>query len=528
MSLIKRTLDFLKTRYVDIDIKEVKKFFISMNKSIWKKNKSKNKLLVITQCTYPASIMEFMPIVKNIEKDLRLEAIITLPGNRKNNVNNGLVFESYGIEEFIFLSKIRVGLLIKALFESIALYSKVETGDHLLKIEHEGVNIGEPIYDTIVRSTNNPITIEEIKLSYFRYFFKAVYMNLVFSEILERKEIKVAFIVEEISYAPYGIFLRRLSNSDIKTYMQTYNRGVFRKINKKRESITIKINGNYTEKRIKEDKELLNKASIYMENRIKGISSSLLVEGYNGKRLFNRSDLEKIFKIDLNKKNVVLAVHCFRDAAHYSEGSIYKDYFVWMIETIKILIQNHNVNIFVKEHPAASFYKEEGIIADALKKIDKERVHFLPLDFNTASIIDCMDYVVTACGTMALEMSCFGIPGITTSKGYYYGFGIDINIDNIVKYREVLLNIQNIDRLSLEKQNKAKKIMYLIAEDRLKIELLPPELFYDNMEYLLNVDRQWDFLVDKIREGYNIDWFSEDFNLEFSEDYFSVERKKEN
>lgn len=311
--------------------------------------------------------------------------------------------------------------------------------------------------------------------------------------------------------------------------MQTRSRGVFRKIGASRESITIKINKEYTEKRIMKHPKLLELSEKYINTRINGTSQSLLVKGYQGdKKIYNRLDLARIFKIDLNKKNVVLAVHCFRDAAHYSEGSIYKDYFVWMIETIKILIQNHNVNIFVKEHPAASFYKEEGIIADALKKIDKERVHFLPLDFNTASIIDCMDYVVTACGTMALEMSCFGIPGITTSKGYYYGFGIDINIDNIVKYREVLLNIQNIDRLSLEKQNKAKKIMYLIAEDRLKIELLPPELFYDNMEYLLNVDRQWDFLVDKIREGYNIDWFSEDFNLEFSEDYFSVERKKEN
>lgn len=528
MYIIKKIIGLFMKKS-DFEITDIKKKFINLNRSLWKEKKSNNKFLVITQCTYPASIMEFLPIVKNLENELDLEILALLPGKRKNNINNACVFESYGVNNFVFINKIKILVLVKALFETIKIFFKIDNGEDLLRLNHKGINIGEPIYDTIIRDINNSVTIDKIKIKYFKYILIAVYMNLVFKNIISDNDIKYAFIVEEIGYSPYGIFLRQLSQKrEIITYMQSYNRGVFRKINDTRESITIKLNVAYVEERIKNDNSLIKLANKYMEDRIKGNSNSLLVEGYNRKKVYTREGMTKLFKIENSKKNVVLAIHCFRDAAHYSEDSLYKDYFVWMIETIKILTSNENINVFIKEHPAAGFYSENGIIEKTLEKLEINNIYFLPSDFSTASIIDCMDYVVTACGTMALEMSCFGIPGITTSKGYYFGLGIDINVNSVEDYQSLLSEIHNINRLGLDVQDKAKKIMYLISEDRMKIDLLPSGLFYDNMEYLLDVNKQWEYFLGKIKKDKEIDWFSKQFKFNFQQDYILVEKWEDN
>ena len=175
-------------------------------------------------------------------------------------------------------------------------------------------------------------------------------------------------------------------------------------------------------------KDYIDLAKQYFDSRINGTVDQIDVKNaYLNKKKYNLSDLQNIYsKIDLNKKNIVVMSHAFSDAPHVGEGLLFYDYYDFLEKTLIRLNNNENVNSFVKAHPSSYMWNEKGAVEELIEKNRLENIYILPSDFNTSSVLDIADYIVTAKGTAGLEFSCSGIPAITAGKGYYYGFGIDI------------------------------------------------------------------------------------------------------
>ena len=75
-----------------------------------------------------------------------------------------------------------------------------------------------------------------------------------------------------------------------------------------------------------------------------------------------------------------------------------------------------------------------------------------------------MDVVVTCQGTIGIEAVIHGIPVVTASKGYYYGFGIDNNASSIEEYTKLLNNLRDLPVITNQQRDVAKKLLYISSK----------------------------------------------------------------
>ena len=111
------------------------------------------------------------------------------------------------------------------------------------------------------------------------------------------------------------------------------------------------------------------------------------------KFFFNKNDLIKKLKINKKKKTAVIFSHIFYDATFFFGRNIYFDYQEWLVETVKIAVQNKNINWILKVHPVniwrskmdnaklenlevLSICNELGGIPENLQIIDQKICHY--------------------------------------------------------------------------------------------------------------------------------------------------------
>ncbi|MNU70788.1 hypothetical protein D3C71_602000 [compost metagenome] len=116
---------------------------------------------------------------------------------------------------------------------------------------------------------------------------------------------------------------------------------------------------------------------------------------------------------------------------------------------------------------------EKGGVEAIVEKNKLNHVCILPMDYNTNSIIDIADVIVTAKGTAGLEFSCAGIPAITAGKGYYHGFGICFEPESVSEFYKMLSEIKNIKRLDDDKIRKALIVLYHSFNNLFHSDVLP-------------------------------------------------------
>ena len=175
------------------------------------------------------------------------------------------------------------------------------------------------------------------------------------------------------------------------------------------------------------------------------------------------------------------------DAPHYSFDGIFRDYYDWLVNTIRILAEADKYHIFVKEHPSAKLYGEQGAITTILRKENITNVYRIPDDLSTMCLYDSMDYFVTCCGTIGIEAACFGLPVVTAAKGYYYGHGLDYNHSDYESYKSCLENLENLKKRP-EIIEKAMTILSLFQYDCRKHTscLIPDNACFSGMDYLFD------------------------------------------
>ena len=222
------------------------------------------------------------------------------------------------------------------------------------------------------------------------------------------------------------------------------------------------------------------------------------------------------------------------DATYFYGTSLYRNYKLWLKETLLIASTNKNVNWVLKIHPVNKFKNdiegtteislEEKLLEEIFKKVP-ENIFIIKAcsEISTYSLFHSIDYGLTVRGTIGCELSCFGIPVFTAGTGRYSNNGFTIDSDSKKNYVDNLNNIEKFSRLSKKQVNLARIYTYgsLIAKsipmDGIKIKYnitnnLKPyhtDVFFENLDVKE--------LINKSDIRLFVDWFDNE-NLVFSDE----------
>jgi len=205
-----------------------------------------------------------------------------------------------------------------------------------------------------------------------------------------------------------------------------------------------------------------------MTGRTRGLGDEDVSRAYSkNKRVYrSKSEFAEEFKVSETKPFVFVMLHAFNDYPHSHFGQmLFKDYYDWFVKTLDFAKTKPDINWIFKEHPTATLYPTHDIsLPDHFIK-SPSHIIFLDADssFNSKSLLHLADAVVTVLGTAGIEFAASGgIPSILTGATSYSGFGFTVEPKTQREYFATLSNIENIDRLTKDQQDTARKCFLYI------------------------------------------------------------------
>lgn len=473
MNILKNIAGFIKP----YKLKPIEKEFIRLNEKEWSEEyKLNSHCLVEGHITCPASIIDKARIAKAIQEQTGAEPVVFLRGFYPAANDVSKVYESFNINKFYmwwseFLNPL---VFIPALFHTFKTLLLVSNGEKLVGLKHQGVLIGDLLYDTLIRYKPNSYTITKITFGHYRLIFRAFLTFYNNKKMLNKYQPKYMVTSHNV-YAEFGMLPRQLKemNSGVVFLKDIY---AYKCYDNK-----ISINEHFLKPSMEEfeanllSEEYVNCAQKYFSDRMSGTVDQIDVKNaFLNKKKYTITDLKEIYpNIKLDKKNVVVMSHAFSDAPHVGEGLLFKDYYDFLEKTLIQLNKNSNINCFIKAHPSSYMWNEKGAVEELIEKNSLKNIYITPHDLNTNSILDFADCIVTAKGTAGLEFSCAGIPAITAGKGYYYGFGITHEPNSIQEYYDLLAAIENIKKLDEKTVQRALVLLYMVSLSRRHSKILP-------------------------------------------------------
>jgi hypothetical protein len=388
---------------------------------------------------------------------------------------------NFGVDKFVYNYKFFqpkvLALSIIATFKFIIKGAKFTKFVNPIVIVDK-VDIGEHIYDNFLRkellATNRKLSVK-----YLLYVYRGCYYYYRSKYILKNKGV-----------------------TDIIVNAMVYTNAILMKaaVNLNRE-ITIWNTEIFSVDKFSVSKvSSLNCVNEIPNNRIVKLKYIEIMKSY-----LNKKNIDKVFEnyykrpvwitkedcavdidisYDKSRKNIFIFSHAFNDAIRYANNIIFSDYYIWLEETLEILSSNNNINIFIKPHPDEHkyHYKKKAIyIYDNLNSRNTEANIYFADNLTNDSIFSIADAIITVCGTIGIEAPCFGIPVMSASKTYYDEVKITVNSHNFEEYKQNLMQIHRLKKLSNEKRYMAK-LTYLFINAIRYIDMgfdLDNHLFHD-------------------------------------------------
>lgn len=458
--------------------------FAKLNSPWWKDvelaDKSNGNILYVDRKPFPLAMVITMPVVKKIADEQKKRVIIGLPYVH-NNKQTKMMYSSYGVDDYITIDTAPWYMWIYFAYKALKIIYARDGVNKLLNLSYKEVKFGEELYDAIIRGANGLYTLNKLKLKYLSTIMNA-YVNVYNANKFFSCEHNI-LVYGDCDYEVKG-WPKMAIHYNRKCYEVDYTCIVEHQEHKENKV----LNGGKLTKEIYEQslREITpKKLEQFLQKHFCGGNENYLDRcAYYHKKKYSKEKLyEDLNVVDRKKKNILVAAHIFSDSPHYGYNMIFKDYFEWLFQTIKILQGNDKINIFVKEHPTAYHYDETGSVAYYIKKYNMSNIYVLPQDFNTISAFSIMDAVVTCQGTVGLEATIYGIPVFTASQGYYYGFGIDNNSKTLEEYTYKMLHITEYPKPTELQIQTAKEVLYLT---RKKGEMKREIREIDDMDVKLN------------------------------------------
>jgi hypothetical protein len=450
------------------------KEFISLNSKNWKNHNSRRKsgqdgfVLVEGFMGYgPNYLLRTGIIARAIEEELNLRPLVVFDGSIEDEDGKISLYKSFDIGVFESTQNYQPSFSrrIHNAIQTLTLYRMVNKPEDLLVLEYKGIVFGDLLYDTILKNTPGMITLATISTKELLYIYEALQLISTYRSFLDKNAIKF-YISTHPQYLTFGLLIRVCLSKNIPVLETTDIQLWLHQKKSNGENISYPKYHDYLHQQIKlrldnrNDSVSTIEADITLNNRFSGVFDQTDVRmAYKDKKIYSGRALRDTLNILNDDPFVFIFAHVFADAPQgLSSGMLFKDYYAWLEETIKMACTIYGINWIVKPHPSNEVYNEAGMVEQIVKMHEGSSLFICPKDLSPASVIDVATAIVTAQGTVGIEYSCMGIPVVLAGKPFYSGFGFTIEPNSIEEYKTVLRDIKKLTRLSEDQKIIAKEV----------------------------------------------------------------------
>jgi len=382
---------------------------------------------------------------------------------RRNKLFEKLI-SSMGMEQLCLEEMTRKNIFsaVIAFIYTVQLCVIKGTGRDLQKFRKDSIPIGMALYEDIIRTSKLSTIKSTRNITCIKKVFHLLWMIFSLDKYLNKNTPKCA-IIDDLAYheaAVAALFYKKGAKVvnvspaseeliDFDEKFRTIRRG-----EKANQKVRTMINLGMAPD--------LSEVDNYFERLFQGDAGKILDRGaFKGKKAYKREEIIELYKLDPQKKVVVIMAHTFSDAV-FNYGVLYfRDYYDWLEYTLKTVRAIKNVNWVLKPHPTRKAYHEDSdSIEKMYEKYKAENTRFLDDSISMESIKELADVIVTIGGNAGGEVACFGVPSIIVGTPYYKGFGYTIEPKNKQQYEEVLRKIDCIKPLTKKQIHTAKLVYY--------------------------------------------------------------------
>ena len=170
-----------------------------------------------------------------------------------------------------------------------------------------------------------------------------------------------------------------------------------------------------------------------------------------GDKNFSYQKQGKNESIDYSKYQgcVLIALNSSWDSSALGLHDIFDNSSQWIVETIKIILENSKVSVIIRQHPGERL--PIAHTSDNYRKLlnknfgNEPRIHFIAANdpVNSYDLLEWVSYVVVHTSTFGVEAAALGKTVVTPSGAYYSNLGFIKKANNYNEYREYLLSALN-------------------------------------------------------------------------------------
>ena len=470
--------------------------FIKLNANQKNSNKidKRDSILVLPSSGELFTVISTMKIGKEVASQLSAN-IISIPEYKScNKVRRCMA----SFSSLVLNTKLGVVLaMIMNPIKMIKIFS-ITRGESLLCLKYKSASIGVHMYDMLLRR-NIKATISELSFKDRAYnLFNYAYIIYVDKVILKKSPHLVVITDNTHRLGMLFELLREYAIPCI-TGIDTSGLSMHYYRTSNDYNFHCRTPDKFLVDKLLSDSQCLSLAQIYLDRRISGseLQHDALKAYDKKKKKLTLDVLTNKFGYNPSKKVFLVAAHAFTDSPHAYPGTLFDDYYQWIIATCKALNKNKNIIFLVKEHPSFENYHESGWLSEILDSIGcKDR--YLSSEVNTSSLFDLVDVIVTCGGTAGMEFPCFGVPVVIASKPPYYHYGFVTTFKSANAYIKYLEEVVNVPKLSSNDLLTAKIVLFYV---NYLIKVEKKELGFGSQKFTLDTSVSYKIVLEEFTES---------------------------
>jgi hypothetical protein len=346
---ISRFLCYLIDKSVIPSRDKIFRNYILKNSQKWKFrrefiNKNTNKyVLIINIINHVGYTMSGTVIAKNLIEMFHSNGMALL---RKNDLKSKLIYESFGIKKFIFLTDLNFFMRLKYFLKACSIIKSCKTVEDFFELELNGVNLGRAVYDHYLRFTGIG-TVDHFSPKMYLFLSKALLNYYQIKKYYDKFKF-IACVNTETQFIPGSIIFQNSLINGINVYIvsgpsntfcvrkysdiggmwkgrERYSKKLYDQINSSIKEKSVEIGGNNIEKRFIGIPEYQSTHAYFDPQVYKK-------KKYVKKEKINVTKKELCNKLgwDQNKPIVTILATALTDGVFQNTWSLFKDRLTWI------------------------------------------------------------------------------------------------------------------------------------------------------------------------------------------------------
>lgn len=359
---------------------------------------------------------------------------------------------------FFYKNLVKLTPIIKTTFKFLIFNFKRVP---ILSYNIGNINIGEPLYDSIIRDKKD-IKKFRLELSDYRKLFSAILDYYVYKRLFNSENFDV-LIVSHLVYSKF-LILARIFHYNKKPVILYNGIGLIAYSDFSRTLHYHNIKFDWLEIVSSMNKNsYINRVDSFLKNRFSGNQKQFDVYNSYVKNQYNKNNLSTnrfTESLDISKTIVLIAPHVFKDGPNHSKHHLFDDYYDWFVETLHAAKTNKDVLFLIKPHPSAFRYVETGVVEKLIDSTDSKNILVIPEILKPTDLVKLISATITHSGTIGIELACLGIPTILAGKPFYSDFGFSIEFLSKYDYLNYIRTFKYVSRLDPNQVTLAKTLFF--------------------------------------------------------------------